>query len=203
MEAACTNCHTVDTSDYPALPETRSHKVHKGKLACNACHVQNTISCYNCHFGVLAETKSKPQSFAKRIKDFLLLVKYRDKVTSGTMQTLVGKNNEPFITYVPYFTHSVMNEGRRCEQCHDTEAVRVLASDEKFTAAVYRKGDLDFYKGVIPLAPDLLKWPFLEKKAGKWVPFEPKQDPVIQLGVYAEPFSRDEIKKMAKKQKYE
>jgi hypothetical protein len=202
MEAACTNCHTVTTSDYPALPETRSHTVHKGKLTCNACHVQNTISCYNCHFGVLAETKSKPQSFTKRVKDFLLLVKYRDKITSGTMQTLVGKNNEPFITYVPYFTHSVMNEGRRCEQCHDTEAVRMLASDEKFTAAVYREGDLDFYKGVIPLAPDLLEWPFLEKKAGKWVPFEPKQDPVIQLGVYAEPFSRDEIKKMAKQQTY-
>lgn len=203
MEAACTDCHTVDTTDYPPLPETKSHTVHKGRLTCNACHVQNTMSCYNCHFGVLAETKSKPKSFAKKIKDFLLLVKYRDKVTSGTMQTLVGKNNEPFITYVPYFTHSVMNQGRKCEACHNTEAVNTLASDEKFTAAVYKDGDLDFYKGIIPLAPDLLNWPFLEKVDGKWVPFEPKQDPVIQLGVYAEPFTRQELKKMAEKQTYE
>jgi len=203
MHAACTNCHTVDTMDYPAIPETKSHTVHKGKLACNACHVQNTISCYNCHFGVLAETKSKPDSFAKRIKDFLLLVKYNDTFTSGTMQTLVGRNNEPFITYVPYFTHSIMTQGRKCEQCHDTEAVNVMASIEKFKPVVYKDGELAFYKGVVPLSPDLLEWIFLEKKEDKWVPFEPTQEPLIQLGVYAQPFSRKELKKMAEKQVYE
>jgi hypothetical protein len=68
---------------------------------------------------------------------------------------------------------------------------------------VYKDGELEFYKGVIPLSPDLLEWIFLEKKADKWVPFEPTQEPLIQLGVYAQPFSRDEIKKMAEKQVYE
>ena len=202
MEAACTDCHTKDAMDYPAVSESRSHTVHKGKLACNACHVQNTISCYNCHFGVLAKTKSKPKSFAKKVKDFLLLVKYNNKITSGTMQTLVGKNNEPFITYVPYFTHSIMAQGRKCEQCHNTDAVNTLAAFQKFTPAVFENGELKFYKGVIPLAPDLLDWLFLEKKEGKWIPFKPGKEPLVQLGVYSAPFSKDELVKMAEKQNY-
>lgn len=136
------------------------------------------------------------------MKDFLLLVKYDGKVTSGTLQTLVGEKNEPFITYVPYFTHSIMGQGRKCEQCHNTEAAKALAASKKFTPAVFENGELKFYKGVIPLAPDLLDWPFLEKKDGKWVPFKPEKEPLIQLGVYSAPFSREELKKMAEKQKY-
>jgi len=202
MDAACTNCHTKDTEEYPPVPDTKSHTVHKNKLACNACHVQNTISCYNCHFGVLAKTKSKPKSFAKKVKSFLLLVKFRGKVTSGTMQTLVGKNNEPFVAYVPYFTHSVMGEGRKCEQCHATEAVNILASSKKFTPAVFKNGELEFYNGIIPLVPNLLDWPFLEKKEGTWVPFEPKVEPVVQLALYAEPFTQDELKRLQHKHKY-
>jgi len=203
MDVACTNCHTKDTVDYPLLPNTKSHTIHKGKLHCNACHVQNAISCYNCHFGVLAKTKSKPKSFAMKIKDFLLLVKYKGKVTSGTIQTLVGHKNEPFIVYVPYFTHSIMSEGRKCEQCHATKAVNILASSKKFSPVTFKNGKLEFYKGVIPLAPDLLNWLFLEKKEGKWVPFQPKVKPLVQMGLYAEPFMQDELKKLQKKQKYE
>ena len=203
MSTACSDCHTEDAMSYPAVPDSKSHKVHGDKVTCNACHVQNTISCYNCHFGVLAETKSKPESFTKKVKDFMLLVKYKGKVTSGTMQTLVGKKNEPFITYVPYFTHSIMRQGRECEQCHATEAVKTLAASEKFVPAVWKNGELEFYKGIIPLAPDLLDWPFLEKKNGNWIPFEPEQEPLIQLGVYALPFTNTELEKLARKQTYE
>lgn len=202
MEATCINCHTKDTDEYPPVPDTKSHTVHKNELACNACHVQNTITCYNCHFGILAETKSKPKSFAKKAKDFLLLVKFRGKVTSGTMQTLVGKNNEPFVAYVPYFTHSVVAEGRKCEQCHATEAVNVLASSKKFTPAVFKNDQLEFYKGIIPLVPSLLDWPFLEKKEGVWVPFEPKVKSLVQLALHAEPFTQEELEKLKHKHKY-
>lgn len=202
MDTACTNCHTKDAEDYPAIPDTKSHTVHKGKLACNACHVENSMTCYNCHFGVLAKTKSKPQSFAMKAKEFLLLVKFRGKVTSGTMQTLVGKNNEPYVSYVPYFTHSVMREGRKCEQCHATEAVKTLASSKQMTPAVFKDGKLEFYKGIIPVIPELLNWPFLEKQGDKWVPFEPKTKPLVQMGLYAEPFTPDDLKKLKVKIKY-
>ena len=203
VDTACTDCHTKDAEDYPTIPETKAHTVHKDKLDCNACHVQNSMSCYNCHFGEFAKTKSKPASFTTKVKDFLLLVKFRGKFTSGTLQTLVGQKNEPFIVYAPYFTHSIMREGRKCEQCHATEAVNILALSKPFTAATFKDGKLDFYKGVIPLSPGLLNWPFLEKKDGKWIPFEPKTKPLIQMGLYAEPFTQDELKKLEKVQKYE
>jgi hypothetical protein len=203
MDTACTNCHTEDAEEYPALPDTRSHTVHKGKLECNACHVQNSMTCYNCHFGVLAKTKSKPESFTMKVKDFLLLVKFKGKVTSGTMQTLVGKNNEPFVSYVPYFTHSIMREGRKCEQCHATEVVKTLASSQKMIPAVFKDDKLEFYKGIIPVVPELLAWPFLEKKGDQWVSFEPKTEPLVQMALYAEPFTQDDLKKLAVEYKYE
>ncbi|MCK5076693.1 MAG: hypothetical protein KAR38_09965, partial [Calditrichia bacterium] len=198
MNTACGNCHESES-----IPKTKSHTVHNEKLECNACHVQNSMTCYNCHFGELAKTKSKPKSFVKKVKDFLILVKYKGKITSGTMQTLVGNNDEPFIVYVPYFTHSVMKNGRKCEQCHATEAVNVLASNKEFVPATFKDGESKFYNGILPLVPDLLNWPFLRKQDGQWVTYKPKEKPLIQLGLYAEPFTQDELNKLKIKQKYE
>jgi hypothetical protein len=197
MDVKCTNCHTEDSKKYPAVPQTNSHFVHRDKLDCAACHVQNSMTCYNCHFGVLQKTKSKPQSMVGKAKDFLLLVKYNGKITSGTMQTLVGADNYPYISYVPYLTHSVTAKGRKCEACHANKAVRALSSDQDFVPATFNNGKLEFYKGVIPVLPQKLKWPFLEKKEGKWSTFEPETQPLIQMGVYASPLSAEEVKKMS------
>ena len=71
-----------------------------------------------------------------------------------------------------------------------------------FSPAIFKDGELEFYKGIIPLVPSLLDWPFLEKKEGKWVPFEPKVKPLVQMGLYAEAFTLDELKKMKNKHKY-
>jgi len=202
MSASCTNCHTETSREYPAIPATSSHDLHMDSLACNACHVQNTMACYNCHFGELEKTKSKPKSFTTKVKDFLLLVKYKGKITSGTLQTLVGKNNEPFICYVPYFTHSITKNARKCQDCHATEASQTLAAEKPFRPAVVKNGTLEFYKGVIPLVPDLLDWPFLEKKEGRWVEFIPDKAPLVQMAVYAEPFSQEELEALNEEQVY-
>jgi hypothetical protein len=201
MDAACENCHSEDSVEFPPVPQSRSHTVHKDKLACNACHVQNTMTCYNCHFGVLKETGKKSESFVKKSKDFLLLVKYRGQVTSGTLQTLVGVDNYPFITYVPYFTHSIMPQGRKCEQCHNTEAVQAMAGGKTFSPGGYETKS-GFYEGVIPVAPDLLTWPFYEKKDGQWVVYEPENKPLVQMGVYAEPLTAKDLKLMNMPHKY-
>lgn len=206
MDAKCTNCHAEDAGaaggDGPDVPTSQSHKVHKKKLNCTACHVSNTMTCYNCHFGVLKETGKKSESFTAQAKDFLLLVKYNGQVTSGTLQTLVGPDNYPFITYVPYFTHSVTAEGRKCEQCHATEAVTTLAQGRRYAPGMFGGGKLSFKEGVIPLEPTLLDWPFLEKKDGKWKTFTPANKPLVQLGVYAEPFTQKDLKLMRAKQIY-
>ena len=201
-DAACTNCHTKEAEDYPAIPATKSHRIHKGKLECNACHVQNTMTCYNCHFGEFARTKSKPKSFTGKVKDFLLLVKYKGKITSGSLQTLVSDDNKAFIIYAPYLTHSIMSEGRKCEECHKTKAVNRLASGKKFTMATFKKDKINFYKGVVPLVPDLLEWPFFKKVEGKWEAFKPEQKPLVQMGLYAEPFTQEELKNLKKKHTY-
>ncbi len=201
-DAACINCHTKNSEDYPVIPDTKSHIVHKGKLDCNACHVQNTMTCYNCHFGEFAKTKSKPKSFVGKIKDFLLLVKYKGKITSGSLQTLVSSENKPFIIYAPYLTHSIMSEGRKCEECHETEAVNTITSGKKHTMAIFKDGKISFYKGIVPLVPDLIEWPFFNKKDGKWVPFKPDSKPIIQMGLYAKPFTQDELNKLKVKQIY-
>lgn len=202
MDASCQNCHKTEGGDYPEIPKTWSHQVHKGKLDCTACHVSNTMTCYNCHFGVYKETGKKPLSFAAKAKDFLLLVKYDGRITSGTLQTLVGADNYPFVTYVPYFTHSVMPQGRKCEQCHATEAVKTLAAGKRYAPVEFTGGKLVFKPGVVPLAPRLLDWVYLDKKDGQWQPFEPKDEPLVQLGVYSEPLSKEDLARMSEKQEY-
>jgi len=204
LEASCTNCHKKEGEggDYTDVPTTMSHRIHKEKLDCTACHVSNTMTCYNCHFGVFKETGKKPLSFTAKAKDFLLLVKYQGKIMSGTLQTLVGFDNYPFVTYVPYFTHSVMAEGRKCEQCHGTEAAKTLAAGKKYAPVEFKDGKLVFKPGVVPLAPKQLDWVYLEKKGDKWQPFEPAQEPMVQLGVYSEPLSAKDLEQMSKKQTY-
>ncbi len=95
-----------------------------------------------------------------------------------------------------------MSDGRKCGECHGTEAVNTLASGKTHTMAKFKDGKINFYKGIVPLVPDLLNWPFFNKKDGKWVPFEPKQKPLIQMGLYAEPFTQDELNKLNVKQIY-
>ena len=202
METKCANCHSTESKEYPAVPATRSHTVHKGQLTCNACHVRNSMSCYNCHFGEFKKTGKKAESFVGKTKDFLLLVKHDGKITSGTIQTLVGFKNEPFVVYAPYFTHSVMEEGRKCEACHATEAVMDIAAEKPFSPVSFTNDKPDFYNGVVPVVPDYLNWLFFEKKEGKWTPFTPKTPPAVQMGLYAEPFTDADLNKLKKQQKY-
>jgi hypothetical protein len=201
MDAKCANCHAPDSTDAPAVPGSASHTVHKDRLACNACHVQNSMACYNCHFGVLKATGDRSKSAVKKLKDFILLVKYQGQVTSGTMQTMVSADNKPFVAYVPYFTHSVTREGRKCEQCHQTEAVLTMAEGKVFSPG-HRDTKSGFYEGVIPVVPELLTWPYFEQKDGKWVEYRPGSAAPFQMAVYAEPFTADDLKKMSTPSRY-
>lgn len=205
MDVTCERCHGEEESaESTPMPATRSHTVHGDKLDCSACHVSNSMSCYNCHLGELEKTGKKSESFAGMTKDFMLLVKYNGKVVSGTVQTLVTPKDDPFVFYVPYFTHSIMGQGRTCEECHGIEAVKKLSEGEQLIPARVESGKVVFHKGVLPLASsDQFKWPFLKKQGGVWKEFTPKNPPRVQLGVYAEPLSAHEMKMMNTHQKYD
>jgi hypothetical protein len=112
VKAKCTNCHEFEEDEL-----SRAHKVHKDKLDCAACHVANTTTCLNCHFTKFLETGTRAGNFFPPIQEWILLVNYNGKVTSGNVQTLVHEG-KTFITYAPYFTHAVQKEGRACTDCH-------------------------------------------------------------------------------------
>ena len=121
VKAKCTNCHEEVTG--------RPHTVHKEKLDCAACHVENTIACMNCHMDSFLKTGSRKGNFVK-MHDWLLLMNYEGKVTSATAMTLVYKDKK-FVCYAPYFTHAIQPKGKACTECHGTEAVKKANKGEK------------------------------------------------------------------------
>ena len=208
IDAKCTNCHkpSGEEGEAPQIPSDRPHKVHGNKLACEACHVSNTFSCYNCHFDEFlrlakaGDPKAKPKSFAGPVKSFLLLVNHNGKVTSGGFQTLVG-GNKGFVAYVPFETHSIMKEGRKCGDCHGTEIARALAKGKKVKVSwLGEDGKVKFIENAVVPASENLQWVFLKKEGDKWVELK-DSNPLIQWAAFAEPLTAEQLKAMAKKMK--
>lgn len=190
VKASCTNCHT------PKEDEIRAHKVHRGKLDCAACHVSNSISCLNCHLDNFVKTGKREGNFLAPIQDWLLLVNYKGKITSGTAQTFVYKDKK-FIAYAPYFTHSIQAKAKACTDCHANPAMRLIQKGESVPMAEFKDGKMVSWKGVVPLVPEQLKWSFLNKVGDKWVPVQNDKPPKIQFVGYGEPLTKVQIKKMA------
>ena len=188
--ASCTNCHK------PKENEIRPHKVHRDKLACAACHVSNSMSCLNCHMENFIETGTKKGNFLPPVQDWMLLVNYKGKITSGSVQTAVYKDKK-FIAYAPYFTHSVQAKAKQCTDCHGNEAMQLLQKGQAVPMAEFKDGQMVSWKGVVPLVPEKLKWSFLTKDGDKWVPIDNNEPPKVQFVNYAEPLTEAQIKKMA------
>lgn len=189
VQASCGNCHELEDN-------IKAHTVHNNKLDCAACHVANTTSCLNCHFSKFLEQKKRMGNFFPPIQDWMILVNYKGKVTSGNVQTLVHEG-KTFIAYAPYFTHAVQKKARTCPDCHGTKAVKRLKKGKKVTMAKYENDRMVSFKGVVPLVPDLLVWQFMDKQGDQWVPLKSKEKPMMQYACYAEPFTKEQIKKMA------
>ncbi len=59
----CLNCHKEVIS---ARPKTRSHMIHKDKVACQVCHAQANKNCFSCHVGI--DNKGLPYFKCKETK---------------------------------------------------------------------------------------------------------------------------------------
>jgi len=189
VKASCANCHP------PKEKESRAHTVHRDKLDCLACHASNSTSCLNCHIDSFIKTGKEEGNYLPPVRDWLLLVNYKGKVTSGSVQTAVY-NNKKFIAYGPYFSHSVSAKARQCVDCHGNAATRLLQKDQSVPMAVFKDGKMVPWNGVVPLVPDKLEWSFLNKAQDSWVPVEGNEPAKIQLVNFAEPLTKDQIKKM-------
>jgi hypothetical protein len=189
VNVACLDCHEKKE-------QVKAHAVHGDKLDCAACHIANTTSCLNCHFDRFLEQGTRKGNFFPPCQDWIILVNYKGKVTSGNVQTLIH-NGKKFITYAPYFTHAVQAKARECRDCHGNFAVRQIQKGNSIPMAIFKEHRMISWNGIVPLVPEKLKWDFAEKEGDQWMLLKNKEKPIIQFSCYAEPFTEDQIKKMA------
>jgi hypothetical protein len=187
LKVACVTCHTVDQS-------IEAHTVHGDKVDCAACHVVNTVACMSCHFDTFLETGSRKGTFFP-MQDWLLLINYEGKVTSGTAMTLVYQNKK-FIVYAPYYSHAIQSKGRDCSACHDNEAMRVMKQGKQVPMMGFEDGKVVTWKGVAPVGPDNLGWVYLNKDGDKWTPVETTAPAAIQWW-WGSPLSEKQMEKLA------
>jgi len=188
LDARCENCHQPENLTCPGL------EAHKGKLDCNACHVRDLPSCYNCHF----ESRIKEgKSLSLPVKNLLFLVNHDGKVTLGNLHTFVYRNRT-MITFAPAFPHLVMKEGRACGECHASQIVRDL-KEGRLIPIRWENGELKNVRGIVPvLAGQDWDFVFLNYEAGRWVPIENPAEPLVNFAGYCSPLTEGQLAKLEK-----
>lgn len=190
--AKCQDCHNENNSSKAASynKSLLSHQIHGNKLDCAACHVSNSLTCYNCHFDSYLDSGKKKENFIP-MKSWTLLINYDGKVTSGTVQTIVYKDQK-FIAYVPYFSHSVTSSGRSCQDCHGNKAVTTMNKEGTFEVVGYENGKVTSHEGIIPLVPNKLKWTFFNKSEQGWQPIKKDTQLQTQFAGYGKPLTQQQ-----------
>lgn len=187
MEVKCQECH-------PEVNSSRAHTVHGEKLDCAACHTRRVATCYNCHFDAQVAEGKKISITAT---DWVFLINYEGKVTSGNFQSLEYQG-KTFVTFAPQFSHSVMSQGRGCDECHGTETAKQLNKGD-LTLTWFKNGELQSVKGVVPIVDGKLDLVFLDRIDDEWLPLKDAPAPMIQYSAYGTPLSEDQLKKLAQK----
>jgi hypothetical protein len=190
MDTQCEGCHD-------AVKPTESHTVHEGKLDCKACHVRHVVSCTNCHFDTLVE---KGKRKAIPVSGWVFLINYKDKVTSGSMQTFVTKGNKTFLMFAPHMGHAVTKEGRACDACHGIETMKD-AQQGKIRLLWLEDGKVMNRKGVIPVVDEVdYECVYQDLKDDNWVPIENPLEPVRHYAAFGKPLTKEQLAKLAKVQ---
>ena len=157
MKTDCSDCHTATAG---TLPDHSEYDPHYGRLHCDACHVQSVISCYNCHFESMVQSKIKRPK--QPIHDFVILVnREKDgKVGTATFHSL-SYQGKAWTAIAPYHAHTITANGRRCPDCHANqggtiEAIEQYNSTGQIKFAAWNSSDrtLGWLHGVVPLPDD-------------------------------------------------
>lgn len=187
MDTKCENCHESITGSI-------SHTVHEGKLDCKSCHERHVVSCSNCHFDTLLKEGKR---VAIPLSGWVFLMNYNGKVTAANMQTFVVESDKTFLMFAPQHSHSIMKNGRKCEDCHATEIVKRVKKG-KLSVTWHEKGELKQLKGVIPVK-DGTKYIFIyyDYKNGKWIPITNPPDPLLHYVGYGKPLSEEQVDKLS------
>lgn len=189
IDPKCEACHN-------SINPTTSHKIHKEKLECKACHVRHVVSCSNCHFGVLVDKQKRVDI---KLSNWLFLMNYNGKVTSANMQNFVVPDNKGFKTFIlfaPQNSHSIMKDGRKCNDCHGTDIVKEIQKG-KITITWVENGETKNIKGVIPVVEDVeYKAVYQDYKDGKWIVIENPPKAMLQYAGYGSPLTSEQLRKL-------
>ncbi len=191
MDTQCAACHS-------SVTQSLSHSIHGQKLDCKACHERHVVSCTNCHFEtILREDKrvAIPKS------GWVFLMNYQGKVTSANMQSFVASGPKTFLMFAPQHSHSIMNEGRTCDQCHATDIVNKVMNGNMLLTWL-EQGEVKNTEGVIPVA-DGVRWDLVyqDYQDGKWIEIKDAPDPEIQYAGFGSPLSKEQMKGLATPQR--
>ena len=186
MDASCEKCHE-------SAPTSVSHAIHRNKLDCNSCHVRQVVSCTNCHFDTFAQSGKKVKI---PVSGWVFLMNYEGQVTSANMQTFVT-SGKTFMIFAPQNSHSVMKDGRACNDCHGIENVKKVQNG-KIVLTWLENGELKNEKGVIPVVDGVsYDSVYYNYKNGTWIPIENAPRPLLQYAGYGSPLSETQLKKLA------
>jgi hypothetical protein len=191
MDTECENCHDD-------IEPSSSHLVHNDKLDCKGCHSRHVLSCTNCHFDAMVKTGKRS---AIPVSEWLFLINYKGKVTAGNMQNFVAKENKTFLIFAPHMSHSIMKEGRKCEDCHGSENAKNVHNG-KVTLTWFEDGKVQNLKGVIPVVKGVdYKCVYQNLEENKWIPIDNPSDPLIQYPAFGKPLSKNQLDQLVKVQK--
>ncbi|MFC1551658.1 hypothetical protein ACFL6P_03725 [Candidatus Latescibacterota bacterium] len=189
IDTKCEDCHKK-------INKSISHSIHGEKLDCAVCHTRRVVTCYNCHLEALINN-NEISIYNEKITDWVFLINRGEKISIGTFQSTDYKG-KTHVAIAPNYSHSIMKEGRECNQCHGTEIVSEM-NKGKIDLISYENGEFIPLKGVIPFIEDKFNYLFVEQKNEEWVPMENLSPPIIQITPYAQPLSQEQFNKLLEK----
>ncbi|MBW2107208.1 MAG: hypothetical protein JRI36_00880 [Deltaproteobacteria bacterium] len=167
MHVTCESCH----SDQPSNAE---HKQHGQQFACDACHLDSVITCYNCHFETLIKRHKKKAAGA--LSGYIILLNDdRGRVRAGTYQTVVYEG-KTFVAFGPYHGHTIKRKGRTCKDCHQNKRMLELKNSGKIVMTRWDPASkkVQHTTGVIPFVPDKFEFQFVDFGPQGWAPLTKK-----------------------------
>ncbi len=191
MDVTCEKCHD-------SIKQSRSHTVHNNKVSCTACHVRHVVSCNSCHFETMLKENKR---VSLPLHGWKFLMNSKGQVSSANMQTFVAPENKTFMMFAPQFSHSVMKEGSKCEECHGTKIDEQIQKGN-LDLSWLEKGKEQNLKGVIPIVEGVrYNTVYHNYHEGKWTPIANPVEPKTQYVGYGTPLTKEQLKKLATPQK--
>lgn len=208
VHVSCDDCHT-EGGEAPVPPASASHTLHGGKLDCTACHSQTVVTCFNCHFESIAEAHVKRMYSPVHGYQLLLnrkLANGETRVWAGTFMAVTYRDKS-FYALAPFRSHTIVEEGRKCNECHANANLQRYRETGTMTLTRWdpEQKRILMPQGVIPVPPnwqEALLIDFVTYTGDLAAPTDPERWEFLKRGAdgmqlyYAEPLTEEQMQKL-------